>query len=283
MKLQYGLKDGQIIHIVDAISGKKCGCVCPGCHQQLIARKGKIKIHHFAHINNECNHGFQTAIHLMAKELLEKHQNIRIPNLDLVFDGTYNKWSISNEMELIFDKVLLEKKLGRVIPDIILYKNGIPLIIEIKVTHEVDLEKVMKIQSLNISTIEIDLSGIDRNISFEELKEIVLFKTELKKWIYNAKANKISNSVHSSNIYEQRSSGSLGNSLINGCPINAFPWKGYKTARWTDCLYCNYCIGISTDEVDVERHVVKCSFNSRIKGYSDFKIYLASPSSSYQS
>ncbi|MCY9666468.1 hypothetical protein M5X11_16105 [Paenibacillus alginolyticus] len=278
MKLPYGLKDEQLIHIEDAMSGEKCGCICPGCHQPLIARKGKIKIHHFAHINSECKHGLQTAIHLMAKDLLEKHQNIRIPNLDLEFEGTYNKWNISNEMELKFDKVLLEKKLGRIVPDIILYKKGIPLIIEIKVTHEVDLEKVKKIQSLNISTIEINLSGIDRNISYEELKDIVLFKTELKKWIYNAKANKISNSVHSSNIYEERPSGSLGNSLINGCPINAFPWKGYKTARWTDCLNCNYCIGLSTDEDGVERDVVKCSFKSQIKGYSDFKIYIAGKS-----
>ena len=39
------------------------------------------------------------------------------------------------------------------------------VIVEIFVTHEIDLEKKKKIEVLGVPTIEIDLSKIDRNIS----------------------------------------------------------------------------------------------------------------------
>lgn len=61
---------------------------------------------------------------------------------------------------------------------------------EIFVTHQVDERKLSKLQNNNISTLEIDLSKLDRMIPLEELQEILLQSNKAKKWIYNAVATK---------------------------------------------------------------------------------------------
>ena len=67
-KLIYALKDGNIVSIDDVPSGKECGCVCPACGDELIARKGQKRMHHFAHRSNEdCEYGYESSLHLAAK------------------------------------------------------------------------------------------------------------------------------------------------------------------------------------------------------------------------
>lgn len=61
---------------------------------------------------------------------------------------------------------------------------------EIFVTHSVDERKLSKLQNNNISTLEIDLSKLDRMIPLEKLQEILLQSNKAKKWIYNAVATK---------------------------------------------------------------------------------------------
>ena len=64
-------KDGKLIYIDDAANGLKCECFCPACKQALVAKNGgKKNAHHFAHLNVvECEHGYQSALHFMAKDL----------------------------------------------------------------------------------------------------------------------------------------------------------------------------------------------------------------------
>lgn len=59
--------------------------------------------------------------------------------------------------------------------------KGAPLIIEIKVTHGVEENKLNKIKELNISALEIDLSQIDRDIDFDKLVDIIVNGTKQKK------------------------------------------------------------------------------------------------------
>ena len=67
-------------------------------------------------------------------------------------------------------------------------KNRI-LLVEIKVTHDVELKKKKLIKQNNYSVIEIELLEEDI-INLERLKEKLLYKTICKKWIYNTKAGK---------------------------------------------------------------------------------------------
>ena len=79
-RLYYGIKDGQIVSINDVNSGKTCGCVCPSCGEQLIAKKGKIMIHHFAHASTkDCEYGYETSLHLLAKDIIKNLNHFVLP------------------------------------------------------------------------------------------------------------------------------------------------------------------------------------------------------------
>ena len=57
MKLPFGIYQGKYIHISEVNSGKTT-VLCPYCQQQLMAKKGRIKRHHFAHNGKGCTQHF---------------------------------------------------------------------------------------------------------------------------------------------------------------------------------------------------------------------------------
>lgn len=168
-KLIYALKDGNIVSIADVPSGKKCGCVCPACGDELIARKGEKRMHHFAHRSNEdCEYGYESSLHLAAKDILSRSEKMVIPPVYVEFPQSGKpKELISKERKIPIDDVELEKRFDDIIPDIVVDSGDEHFFIEIYVTHPIDDEKLKKLKEKNISTIEIDLSKI---------KEIFLLK-----------------------------------------------------------------------------------------------------------
>ena len=58
MKLPYGVSNGNFIHISEVPSGRST-LQCPFCNQLLLAKKGKIKRHHFAHDGSSCIDSFK--------------------------------------------------------------------------------------------------------------------------------------------------------------------------------------------------------------------------------
>lgn len=243
-RLQYALYDNMLIHIDDVQRGLDCGCICPSCGSKLIARKGSKKIHHFAHYNSEeCNNCIETSIHMLAKEILSEEMRIKIPAVYLSFspESYKDEQLIYDEQLVKFDKVYLEKRIDDIIPDVVLELNGSKLLVEIYVTHGVDEQKENKIKEIGISTLLIDLSNQDYEISKEYLKEILLNDTDNKKWIYNKKEREIYNRFKE----KARPFQDAGN--LNGvfCPQYLHGWKGKSSARLEDCIYCEYCFSIS--------------------------------------
>ena len=173
--LTYALNtDNRFMYINDVPNGLECNCICPGCKEKLIAKNdGKVREHHFAHASNkECITGYQTMIHLLAKDIIE---NFKI--FPMALHGKYlSACEVYKELNL--------NQFG-FIPDIFGFSpitdgpniiGKIPVIIEIFVTHKVDEEKKNKIIKAGIPAMEIDLS----NVKFSTINELV-------KEIYNSK------------------------------------------------------------------------------------------------
>lgn len=73
--LTYALNhEGVLAHIDSVPKGNNCGCFCPACKKPLQARNaGQIRVHHFAHQPGvDCPTAFETALHLLAKQLIQK-------------------------------------------------------------------------------------------------------------------------------------------------------------------------------------------------------------------
>jgi len=198
IKLPFGLINGQLKHIDDVANGRACGCICPGCKQPLEARNaGKIKAHYFAHYNtDECKHGTETAIHLMAKQIIYETKTVETP---LFFREPPRKSSTDGEY-YYGKQVKIEPKFVKADyairdgerkeyrknyrPDVTLIYKGRALLIEIKVTHAVDKEKYLKVKENNETMLEIDLSDVDAGIvlNIDEFKNYVIHQAP-RHWI----------------------------------------------------------------------------------------------------
>ena len=83
MKVPFGLhkKTNKYIGIDEAKNGLACGCICPSCKMQLIARQGDKNEDHFSHYKSaqvECEYSYWVAVRSMAKQLIEKKKIIAV-------------------------------------------------------------------------------------------------------------------------------------------------------------------------------------------------------------
>ncbi len=268
LNLIYALKDNKTIHISEVESGFKCGCVCPACGEPLIAKKGSKVIHHFAHYaGHNCEHGYESSLHIAAKEIINNAKKFVIPEVHLCFPrSNKEKQLLFPAKEISVDDVKLEQRYGDVIPDIVVTSGGRELFIEIFVTHKIDETKLEKLKRANISTIEIDLSKQNEMITAEELSQVLLENNPQKVWKYNAIAEKYLQQFYS--VSDKRQLISRGYAMhVDGCPIKSRVWKGKPYANFIDdCLYCEYCISTEEDGG------MLCSGRLRISTLKDFGI-----------
>lgn len=266
-KLPYGLKDGKLVHISSVDKGLKCGCVCPACNSILVARKGEETTHHFAHYkNSQCSKSVETALHLSAKEILEKHKKVRLPKVVVALNHYKENWIISEEKYIEFDEVKLEYRMDKIIPDVLVYVKGRPLLIEITVTHKTDSEKIAKIKKAGISCLEINLSKIKREISVDDLEDIVVDQIELKNWLHNERVAFYKNKAKS--VVERKRIIQRGFAVhVDYCPIESRIYRGKPYANVIDdCSSCEYCLDLKSGD-----NVIYCSGRKGIKSLADLR------------
>lgn len=184
---------------------------CVGCGNELIARLGKIKVHHFAHKKVVTCSG-ETYLHLLGKQLFFDNYNDCLENQKPFIIEIYKKKycnhyekefglnckfpKIATQFDLIkyFDKISLETKEGSFIADIMLTsKSGKDKIfVEIAVTH---LSTEQKLNS-NYRIIEIKIENED---DFEPIKRKYLSVKDSKVKFKNFKINELITSLCNGN------------------------------------------------------------------------------------
>ncbi|MCI7797333.1 MAG: hypothetical protein MR520_01960 [Mollicutes bacterium] len=149
-----GIRDGKIIHISnlkESERGYKCGCICPQCSKQLIARMGEKNVWHFAHETDvRCDFGFsnsdgESPIHKYAKQILLEEMKVRIDEITLVE----------------FKSIEAEHREGDTILDILgVNESDEELGIEIYYKHKVDFDKIEKLKKRYNNVLEIDIPAL---------------------------------------------------------------------------------------------------------------------------
>lgn len=258
---EYGLKDGKLVHIDDVANGLSCGCICPNCETQFVAynNPNNKNANHFQHLSKtKCRNYYETAIHYLAKKIIEEHKTLTVPNIKFNLSGYAEGYSqrvvqsserTIEKINLSFDKVILEKKEIDVIPDLKCITKDRILFIEIAVTHFVDEKKKSKIRKNEFPTLEINLSKFDRSIQKEKLKQCLTGSIDNMTWLYNpkiysrlkdaeTKAIPIKEFV-SKNIRQLKEYGK--EQYIYNCPIFK---KHYDKIKVQDeCMRCRFYVG----------------------------------------
>lgn len=166
---------GHLVHVDDVPNGEACGCTCPECRSKLIAKnKGQHNQHHFAHVGgSDCVGAVESALHLMAKEILSEGKKIMLPRYPLQVGGVRLFKSIEVES---YDKELSLR------PDCVGDTAGQKLWVEFKRSHEVDTDKAAKIKSAKIECVEIDINKCP--LDPLKMKEFLEESSENRQWIY---------------------------------------------------------------------------------------------------
>lgn len=177
--------DEKIVSIKDrdVPSGKKCDCICTKCKEPLVAKKGKERVHHFAHAN-ETNCKGETLAHIEAKNIIEKEGYLWLPRY--IGEGDYDTAKVD------FDEVLIEKKIkpSNNSADLWCTSQGRSIVVEIVVTHDLDEQKENFLVENKIDTLSIYVGKSLHKDEYNDLPEnfsnLVLKESE-RHWNVNEK------------------------------------------------------------------------------------------------
>lgn len=191
----FGMRDGKLYEPLAVQNGKRCGCVCPSCSRQLVA-KHAAKTPHFAHAPGEdCVSGLETAVHLAAKQLLAERMEIVLPPVPCTIPSGYGArattFRLYGSRRAKLSDVRLEIWLDGIRPDLVAVENGKDLLIEILVTHKCDQQKIDFIRMKKLPAIEIDVSAARHSINFDTLKKLLFDFPGSGKWLHHPEAQEI--------------------------------------------------------------------------------------------
>lgn len=175
-------KEGYVIPIAAAQTGITYYCI--GCGNEMVAKKGQIKEHHFSHKHTlECN--AETYLHKYTKSFI-KEMFDKQDHFPIAYNGT-NVCLLKDECDLYdyncsesvfrkfdlkdyYDTCELEKEYKGFVADILLssqsHPNRKPCFIEIAVSHPCEPEKLrsgIRIIEISIPKQIDDLSGLSIN------------------------------------------------------------------------------------------------------------------------
>lgn len=176
--LTYALdENGDLVHVDDVAKGLACKCCCPHCGAPLYAKnRGLIREHHFAHAQgHECEGAYETALHLLAKEVLLDVGQIMLPKTDndsfpsglvAIHNIKAEKWDEQYHIKPDVEGVL---------------NNGERLLIEFLVSHKVDGKKRQTIVNNHLKCVEIDIKY--QPLDKAELRKFLICSSDDRKWI----------------------------------------------------------------------------------------------------
>lgn len=178
-------QNARLITIDQALRGLSCNCTCVCCGEAVIARKGMIREHHFAHHSNKesCFIQRESLLHLYAKEVICENLGLQLPPMPGVYPDSQDPTSWWD-----FIKVDQEVPKPGFQPDLVAHLNDdTELFIEVAVTSFIDEEKLQRIKAVGVKTIELDLSELLYSklpVPSPEVKKLILEQTAYITWIY---------------------------------------------------------------------------------------------------
>ncbi|MCO6490741.1 MAG: hypothetical protein J5I98_20155 [Phaeodactylibacter sp.] len=276
--IPFGLRGLELLSIEEVPRGLACDCLCPACGAPLVAKKGARQAHHFAHYRGSaCADALETSLHLKAKEVFQRVRQIAAPPVFLHRQTV----PIFEAQLLRFERVRLEQRLGRVVPDIILEAGGKRLLVEINVSHPSGIEKVRQLKKQGLSAIEIDALAIYRQLVKEHgqfradvFEKELVHSLEHKRWLFNDKQQRIEYKLRKQSAERparHRYFKGFHGYIVAGCPLEKRQWRsGFREGEsyaslWQDCLYCHRCFEViyekaitGFEEVPQEPRAVRC-------------------------
>lgn len=167
---------GRMVHVDDVPRGLACGCVCPCCHERLLARHGDVKEHGFAHHSDSRGANlkicYMVSLYKLAEQIIETRKRVHVPSYYGIFPGK----------DIEFVEVKIDGRFEREDkqPDVMATsRDGKKYIIEFTFDYKVQHKQAVDYKNLNC--LEINLSGQ----TLETVERFLLEDDKDRKWLNN--------------------------------------------------------------------------------------------------
>ena len=200
--------NNKIVEPEDAVRGRACNCICPGCQAPLLSRHPIENRIHFAHDSKhpeakpeeECPFSSAVAIAMMARELVDSLPDkvFETPdyNLEYHFEccGVTEKLPVTSQKRLTISgankKPLfagqtfdLELRFGeaKILLDLF-YKDKSPKLVENTKAYD---EAKSSVLAINCDTFDAEILAENKNLRFSEAVLEFLLKTGDRHWSFH--------------------------------------------------------------------------------------------------
>lgn len=136
--------DRAFVDVSEVPRGLAAGCICPSCGTPLIARRGEVKVWHFAHATRStyatthggCDYSFFVSVRLMARQVVGQSIRLALPGLVGMVTVDRPGWrpfqrqyTVTHERTVDLVNAKVEEAFGDVIVDVIGRVGGVPLVL----------------------------------------------------------------------------------------------------------------------------------------------------------
>ena len=187
-------QDSDQVRIISEVpSGQASNCVCAACRGVLVARKGRLRTHHFAHkasTTESLTHCQETALHNAAKRLVAYHldtlhiraKHLNRPTRQFVLPEqtilSFGERLTPENRALTLTEGEIEPSLGALTdfrPDAVVKTEELGKVyVEIHVSHPVPTDKRDVYRQLGLWVLELNLSECEPDrVGLTELKHVV--------------------------------------------------------------------------------------------------------------
>jgi len=200
---------GVIVEPEDALKGRACGCLCPGCKSPLLSRHPKDKRYHFAHDSRhenakpeeDCPFSSAVAVAMMVRKVAEETKGKVISTPPLLWMNTFDCCGVSTFVEVtqgasnVIDNVKINVKVFGHYVDIVLEIRGYSILVDL--VHEgkpsIFIEEE-KLQASSAALLELDCDSFsmsalkrDRSLRFSDSALVFLLSDGFRGWRFHPK------------------------------------------------------------------------------------------------
>lgn len=198
-QMAFAVRNGQVVHVTQVERGLVCGCICPACQQPVLARRGSIRIHHFAHANRtNCPGAAESMLHRAAKAIVATLTDIHLPAYRRCRSRRGAHWieastgtAILREVREPIESAQVESPMASIIPDVMLLIKGKRLAVEIVVTHDVDTRKLRVYRNHDVPVVRIALDWQDQWLGPETFRQKLADDLKCKAWLFHPKQRRL--------------------------------------------------------------------------------------------
>lgn len=139
----------------------------------------------------------ETLLHRLVKLILAQHKKIWLPALSIRIErqtdiGMVVKESLIPERLVHLRTVVLERRLGRIVPDVLAKQtSGEDLLIEVTVTNRITDERINRIRGEGCAALEIDIGRMGGRVTRAELERLVVKEVAAKRWLYHPQSGEV--------------------------------------------------------------------------------------------